>query len=74
MLVKYIRGQDDKITTFPMAHEHKATAESLHITPKSAGFFISDDGVSFGYGDSQSLEVKSLPEDTELVVKSLAMA
>jgi hypothetical protein len=74
MLVKYIRGHDNKIAVFPMTDEHKTTAETLHITPKSAGFFIAEDGFSMAYGDSTSLNLKSLPEDTELVAKSLVVA
>ena len=73
-MVKYIRTHDDNIIVFSTALSH---SDFFDFKPKSAGF------ISFGaegkyaptctcYGESGSLKLKSLPDDTALARKQIA--
>ena len=71
--VKYIRTKNNQIIVFPEYHQH---SEFKKFEPISAGF------ISFGvgdyrnpdctcYGESISLKLKSLPDDTILAKRQI---
>lgn len=71
--VKYIRTKDNKIIAFGELFQH---SDFKHFNPISAGFIsigIGNDGNPdcSCYGESISLGLKSLEDDTQLVKKQI---
>ena len=67
---KYVRLKDYKeIIVFPDTIQHN---EFKNWNPISAGFcYIEDNGTVKCFGESVSLDLKSLPEDSEILRKQL---
>jgi len=71
-MLKYIRDTDDKIWLFSFHVEHKFVADSLKITPKSAGFFLCDGDFATAYGRSETLNIDSMPDDINLCKEEMS--
>lgn len=70
---KYIRTKDNKIIVFSELHQHK---EFKHFNPISAGFISFSVGEDKEidctcWGESTSLDLKSMEDDTNLAKKQI---
>lgn len=83
-LLKYVRHDPIGFVTWPVGdprgdglyHAHIGLALKFHVAGKlvSAGFAIIDQGTVRCYGESESLHMRSLPEDTALLAAQLGLS